>query len=140
MDLEDESSRRRERAPRRSDSAKILRLLTNTCSTALRIEWCKSRARAQHWQEECKLLTEKIHRVKVTFQFYNNVWNDRAMKVDLPGAKAYALKQATLWKELEENAGKQWESTIAAVLPVTHEVPDTMLDLDSHGHSSSLSS
>ncbi|PBK58209.1 hypothetical protein ARMSODRAFT_1028440 [Armillaria solidipes] len=47
---------------------------------ALRIEWCKSRARAQRWQEECELLTEEIRHVKVMFQFYNNVWNDRARK------------------------------------------------------------
>ncbi|PBK70546.1 hypothetical protein ARMSODRAFT_1018078 [Armillaria solidipes] len=107
---------------------------------ALRIEWCKSRARAQRWQEECELLTEEIHRVKVTFQFYNNVWNDRARKVDLPGAKAYALKQAALWKELEDNAGEQWNDTLASLLPVSHEMPDVTLDLDSRGRSSVLSS
>ncbi|SJL07092.1 uncharacterized protein ARMOST_10435 [Armillaria ostoyae] len=107
---------------------------------ALCIEWCKSCARAQRWQEECELLTEEIRRVKVTFQFYNNGWNDRARKVDLPGAKVYALKQAALWKELEENAGEQWNDTLASLLPVSHEMPDATLDLDSHGRSSVLSS
>ncbi len=109
-------------------------------STALRIEWCRSRARAQRWQEECELLTEEIRRIKVTFQFYNNVWNDRARMVDLAGAKAYALKQAALWKELEENAGGQWNDTLTSLLPVSHEVPDATLDLNSHGHSSASSS
>ncbi|PBK94132.1 hypothetical protein ARMGADRAFT_1045928 [Armillaria gallica] len=45
---------------------------------ALHIEWCKSRTRAQHWQEECDLLMEEIHQIKVTFQNYFNVWEDRA--------------------------------------------------------------
>ncbi|KAK0453026.1 uncharacterized protein EV420DRAFT_1621640 [Desarmillaria tabescens] len=76
---------------------------------ALRIEWCKSRARAQHWQEECVLLTEEMRRVQVTFQYYANMWKDRESKVDSPGAWAYALKQVALWRELEENACEQWD-------------------------------
>ncbi|KAK0237943.1 hypothetical protein EDD85DRAFT_921417 [Armillaria nabsnona] len=97
---------------------------------ALRIEWCKSRARAQRWQEECELLTEEIHRVKVTFQFYNNVWNDRARKVDLPGAKAYALKQAALWKELEENYPMKCLTRCWISIPVDilrHRPPNVVL-------------
>ncbi|KAK0443017.1 uncharacterized protein EV420DRAFT_1649434 [Desarmillaria tabescens] len=107
---------------------------------ALRIEWCKSRAQAQHWQEECELLTEEIRCIKVTFQFYNNVWNDRARKVSLPGARAYALKQAALWQELGENASKQWSDTLASLPPVSHEMPDPTLDLDSPGCISASSS
>ncbi|KAK0237361.1 hypothetical protein EDD85DRAFT_953359 [Armillaria nabsnona] len=100
---------------------------------ALHIEWCKSRAQAQHWQDECKLLTEEIHRIKVMFQFYNNVWNDRARKVSLPGARAYTLKQAALWQELGENAGRQWSDTLASLPPVSQQMPDPTLDLDSPG-------
>ncbi len=108
--------------------------MTNAHSTALRIEWCKSRAQVQHWQEECELLTEEICHIKVTFQFYNNVWNDRARKVSLPGVRAYTLKQATLWQKLGENAGKQWSDTLASLPPVSQEMPDLTLDLDSPGH------
>ncbi|KAK0211960.1 hypothetical protein IW262DRAFT_1301412 [Armillaria fumosa] len=101
---------------------------------ALRIEWCKSRARAQRWQEECELLVEEIRRVKVTFQFYEKVWKDRAEKVDLPGARAYALKQAALWQELEKSAAEQWGSTLKSLPPLPHEVPDPTLNLDSPRH------
>ncbi|KAK0435653.1 hypothetical protein EV421DRAFT_1892517 [Armillaria borealis] len=45
---------------------------------ALRMEWCKSRARAQRWQEECDLLIEELHRVQVTFACYAEQWTKRA--------------------------------------------------------------
>ncbi|SJL13210.1 uncharacterized protein ARMOST_16649 [Armillaria ostoyae] len=106
---------------------------------ALRIEWCKSCARAQRWQEECELLIEEIRRVKVTFQFYEKVWKDRAKKVDLSGARAYTLKQAALWQELEKSAAKQWNSTLASLPPLSPEVPDPMLNLDSPRRTSASS-
>ncbi|KAK0471641.1 hypothetical protein IW261DRAFT_1344265 [Armillaria novae-zelandiae] len=106
---------------------------------ALRIEWCKSRARAQRWQEECELLAEEIRRVKVTFQFHEKVWKDRAEKVDLLGARAYALKQAALWQELEKSAAEQWSSTLISLPPLSHEVPDATLNLDSPRHTSASS-
>ncbi|KAK0501813.1 hypothetical protein EDD18DRAFT_1307212 [Armillaria luteobubalina] len=98
---------------------------------ALCIEWCKSRTRAQRWQEECELLVEEIRRVKVTFQFYEKVWKDRAERVDLSGARAYTLKQAALWQELEKSAAKQWSSTLMSLPLLPHEVPDPTLNLDS---------
>ncbi|KAK0478018.1 hypothetical protein EDD18DRAFT_1087465, partial [Armillaria luteobubalina] len=101
---------------------------------ALRIEWCKSRTRAQRWQEECELLVEEIRRVKVTFQFYEKVWKDRAERVDLSGARAYVLKQAALWQELEKSAAEQWSSTLMSLPPLPHEVPDPTLNLDSPRH------
>ncbi|KAK0463310.1 hypothetical protein IW261DRAFT_1554191 [Armillaria novae-zelandiae] len=113
--------------------------VTNTHSLALRIEWCKSRARAQRWQEECELLAEEIRRVKVTFQFHEKVWKDRAEKVDLLGARAYALKQAALWQELEKSAAEQWSSTLISLPPLSHEVPDATLNLDSPRHTSASS-
>ncbi|KAK0484153.1 hypothetical protein EDD18DRAFT_1311916 [Armillaria luteobubalina] len=97
----------------------------------LRIKWCKSHARAQRWQEECELLVEEIRCVKVTFQFYEKVWKDRAERVDLSGARAYALKQAALWQELEKSAAEQWSSTLMSLPPLPHEVPDPTLNLDS---------
>ncbi|KAK0496158.1 hypothetical protein EDD18DRAFT_1025398, partial [Armillaria luteobubalina] len=41
---------------------------------ALRIEWCKSRARAQRYQEECELLTEEMRRIQATFEYYQGLW------------------------------------------------------------------
>ncbi|SJL12496.1 uncharacterized protein ARMOST_15923 [Armillaria ostoyae] len=99
---------------------------------ALRIEWCKSRARAQRWQEECDLLTEEIHRVQVTFQYYSGVWEGRATRTNLPGAKAYALRQATLWSDLRASAAARWNE-VTTSLPAPSVDFDPTMDLDLRG-------
>jgi hypothetical protein len=43
-------------------------LLTNIYATDLRIEFCKSKARADHWAEEVELLQEEMKRVKMFFE------------------------------------------------------------------------
>ncbi|KAF9028249.1 hypothetical protein BDZ89DRAFT_934883, partial [Hymenopellis radicata] len=45
-----------------------------TASSALRIEWCKSRARAKRWQEECNILRVEMRRVLATFEAQAAVW------------------------------------------------------------------
>ncbi|KAF6755232.1 hypothetical protein DFP72DRAFT_1067940 [Ephemerocybe angulata] len=49
--------------------------------TALHSEWCKSRARAHRWQEECLLLAEEMRRVRLFFQWEIKQWEDRASRV-----------------------------------------------------------
>ncbi|EAU89527.1 hypothetical protein CC1G_02416 [Coprinopsis cinerea okayama7 len=49
-----------------------------TGTSDLRLEWCKTRARAHRWQEECVLLAEEIRRVEVTFEWEAKRWRDRA--------------------------------------------------------------
>ncbi|KAJ3513191.1 hypothetical protein NLJ89_g3086 [Agrocybe chaxingu] len=44
---------------------------------ALRIEWCKARARAHRWQEECVLLAEEMRRVIAFFQWQCQWWKAR---------------------------------------------------------------
>ncbi|KAK0457087.1 uncharacterized protein EV420DRAFT_1271922, partial [Desarmillaria tabescens] len=102
---------------------------------ALRIEWCKSHARAQRWQEECDLLTEEIRWVQVTFQYYSSVWKGRATCTDLPGAKAYALRQATLWSDLSASVATRWNEVLAS-LPAPSVDFDPTMDLDLRGHRS----
>ncbi|KAK0494182.1 hypothetical protein EDD18DRAFT_1107671, partial [Armillaria luteobubalina] len=104
---------------------------------ALRIEWCKSRARAQRWQEECVLLTEEMRRVQTTFQYYAGLWKDRGKNVGLPGARAYALKQEALWNELNANAREQWNSLKEMLPSASPEALDSEIDLDSLPHYSS---
>lgn len=53
---------------------------TNCAVTALRIEWCKARARAHRWQEECILLAEEMRRVIEFFKWDSGVWEKRALK------------------------------------------------------------
>lgn len=42
---------------------------------ALRIEWCKARARAHRWQEECLLLAEEMQRVIAFFTWQAKWWS-----------------------------------------------------------------
>ena len=37
--------------------------------SALRVKWCKARARASRWSEECKLIEEEMCRV-IAFHIY----------------------------------------------------------------------
>ncbi|KAK0462322.1 uncharacterized protein EV420DRAFT_1734532 [Desarmillaria tabescens] len=101
----------------------------------LHIEWCKSCMHAQRWQEECDLLTEEICWVQVTFQYYSGMWKGRATCTDLPGAKAYALRQATLWSDLSASAATRWNEVLAS-LPAPSVDFDPTMDLDLHGHRS----
>ncbi|KAL4259471.1 CxC2-like cysteine cluster KDZ transposase-associated domain-containing protein [Pleurotus pulmonarius] len=50
--------------------------LTLGMNEALRIEWCKARARAQRWQEECMLLWEEMRRV---IEFHKLGYGRRAL-------------------------------------------------------------
>ncbi|SJL15638.1 uncharacterized protein ARMOST_19142 [Armillaria ostoyae] len=75
---------------------------------ALRMEWCKSRARAQRWQEECDLLIEELRRVQVTFACYAEQWTKRAEFSSLPDAEAKWLDVQT---SLDLNSSKHSVAT-----------------------------
>ncbi|KAG6838550.1 hypothetical protein C0991_010752, partial [Blastosporella zonata] len=70
---------------------------------ALRIEWCKARARAHRWAEECLLLEEEMRRVVLFFGHKQARWLELASlvychvdKVTSDGLRAYAARQANL--------------------------------------------
>ncbi|KDQ23111.1 hypothetical protein PLEOSDRAFT_1017784, partial [Pleurotus ostreatus PC15] len=52
--------------------------LNEGMNEALRIEWCKTRARAQRWQEECVLLGEEMRRVLEFHRWQAKEWETRA--------------------------------------------------------------
>ncbi|KAK0470846.1 hypothetical protein IW261DRAFT_1553665 [Armillaria novae-zelandiae] len=70
----------------------------------LRIEWCKTRARAHQWHEECKLLKVEMDHVKCTLKHEANLWLSRAKSTAegvalinaSEGAGAYAKRQAAI--------------------------------------------
>ncbi|KAF8960091.1 hypothetical protein BDZ97DRAFT_1922493 [Flammula alnicola] len=51
---------------------------TDRTNAALCIEWCKARARAHRWQEECLLLQEEMHRVIAYFSWQAKKWRRQA--------------------------------------------------------------
>ncbi|KAG6863790.1 hypothetical protein C0991_003199 [Blastosporella zonata] len=70
---------------------------------ALRIEWCKARAQAHQWAEECLLLEEEMWQVVLFFGHKQACWLELASsvychvdKVTSDGLHAYATRQANL--------------------------------------------
>lgn len=62
-----------------------------TWAIGVRIEWCKSRARAKRWEEEVDLLQEEMRRVKESFSYQANEWDKHAENVswNIPGGSDY---------------------------------------------------
>ncbi|TFK63616.1 hypothetical protein BDN72DRAFT_872268 [Pluteus cervinus] len=81
----------------------------------LRVEWCKSHARAKRWQEEVLLLQEEMRRVLMFFETDERIWKSRVNfkkegsdKVTDEGVSAYAYQQATLRQELIQAFQEMW--------------------------------
>ncbi|KAJ8494663.1 hypothetical protein ONZ45_g13153 [Pleurotus djamor] len=77
---------------------------------ALRIEWCKARARAHRWQEECILLSEEMRRVVQFHMWQANVWKRRAQEAPSQGAGAYAWRQHDVRQTLADRCKRAWAS------------------------------
>ncbi|EMD37240.1 hypothetical protein CERSUDRAFT_29195, partial [Gelatoporia subvermispora B] len=82
---------------------------------ALRIEWCKSRARADRWSEECELLQEEMRRVTQLHKWTAAQWIQRAAAVPptltpdyAEGQTAYAMRQADIRTEMSELCTRTW--------------------------------
>ncbi|TFK60104.1 hypothetical protein BDN72DRAFT_779836, partial [Pluteus cervinus] len=81
----------------------------------LRIEWCKSRARAKRWQEEVLLLQEEMKRVLLFLENEAKTWKFRAgfqseeKGMRSEGRCAYALQQAGLREELRLHFEDMWK-------------------------------
>ena len=89
--------------------------------SALRIEWCKARARAHHWQEECLLLDEEMGHVLRYFSWRAEWWKNIAEQftghapdgtcaiIFREGRRAYALRQAAIQTGLKAHCIKTWD-------------------------------
>ncbi|EMD32481.1 hypothetical protein CERSUDRAFT_58620 [Gelatoporia subvermispora B] len=92
---------------------------------ALRIEWCKSRARSHRWSEECDLLQEEMRRILAFHTWQAEWWLQRAdvcVKLDkqredeqasyTEGAEAYARRQSRIRCLLKERCSQAWEGVL----------------------------
>ncbi|KAK0430440.1 hypothetical protein EV421DRAFT_1893559 [Armillaria borealis] len=78
---------------------------------ALRIEWCKTRARAHRWHEETILLEEEMKRVKAFFAWEGRTWLACAAREDISdGERAYALRQADIRCRMWLHCITLWEN------------------------------
>ena len=86
-------------------------------SVALRVEWCKSRARTLRWSEEVDLLQEEMHWVLETLAWEAREWDAcglagvvPAMSTDCAeGILAYAHRQASIRRRMAGKFTKLWE-------------------------------
>jgi hypothetical protein len=121
--------------------------------TALRVEWCKARARAMRWSEEVRLLVEEMRRVLQFLQWRARFWEKRAdflqsdmdaaeqTTIDLvgdrrllaqriEGARAYGLRQAHIQRALHDNFRSLWCSVPALVKSPVGRDGRTVLEVD----------
>jgi hypothetical protein len=80
----------------------------------MRVEWAKSRARAERWREEVLLLNEEMRRILQYFHWTANWWlAHQSLRSDvtpevLHGLNAYAAKQANLLQQLVKSFALLW--------------------------------
>ncbi|KAJ3818660.1 hypothetical protein F5880DRAFT_1625934 [Lentinula raphanica] len=93
-----------------------------TLDEFVRVEWCKTHARARRWTEEVNLLEEEKRRVLVTLEYNAKEWEGRA-EYDGPlaegkdtahkeGVRAYALSQASMFRTLASSFVRLWGAVI----------------------------
>ncbi|KAG6895762.1 hypothetical protein C0992_012803 [Termitomyces sp. T32_za158] len=89
---------------------------------ALRIEWCKSRARSMRFSEEVELLTEEMHRVLRYCSYREQWWKAKTQfgtedlaSIRREGLQACAERQAALWAALRDNFSWLWRGVPAAL-------------------------
>jgi|SRR6266849_4551788 len=108
---------------------------------AMRVEWAKSKARADRWAEEVILLREEMRRVIQYFDWKANWWVSQAgcrtnVSVDIQqGLHAYALKQATMYRRMTKAAAARWHPLLVknslCVDWLPEYIPDAVyMDLD----------
>ncbi|KAI0702783.1 hypothetical protein C8T65DRAFT_579081 [Cerioporus squamosus] len=107
---------------------------------SLRVEWCKARARAHRWNEECELLQEEMRRVIQYHDWAARTWEARANAVNdadadtgdatgsdfKEGARAYALRQAAIRKDMKASCAKAWKYVPAYVSLSTETGVDSL--------------
>jgi hypothetical protein len=86
----------------------------------MRVEWAKTHARANRWQEEVILLTEEMRRVVVYLDWKASWWRTQGSRRDdlradiTDGLRAYAYEQADLTHRLAESFAALWYPVLTA--------------------------
>ncbi|KAG1888370.1 hypothetical protein F4604DRAFT_1916291 [Suillus subluteus] len=106
----------------------------------VRIEWCKTRARALRWSEEVELLTEEMRRVLEFFTWQQARWEEQGKAcvgecaADIEGLRAYAARQANIRRRLADHFRVLWAPFLSLEGPIDpppqlaeHSLPDLMI-------------
>lgn len=89
---------------------------------ALRVEWCKARARAHRWEEEVQLLHEEMRRIIAFLEWHADWWDAEGSRRHFSspqaaeGAFAYAHRQARLRCNMASHFKSVWSGIPSAPL------------------------
>ncbi|KAF8062351.1 hypothetical protein FPV67DRAFT_1563697 [Lyophyllum atratum] len=111
---------------------------------ALRIEWCKSRARAMRFTEEVELLSEEMERVLRFFKWQQESWRAKA-EYCTPrgeGLRGYAERQAAVREAMSACFAKLWLQAPGFIQQAREQIAaaasgTTQVSLAAHGGSPS---
>jgi hypothetical protein len=77
-----------------------------------RVHWLRARAQKDRWHEEVILVTYEMQWTVRYFLQRSKTWEAGAESVNVSaGAKAYALRQGSLWKNLADVADNVFKNT-----------------------------
>lgn len=93
-----------------------------TGSLGLRIQWFRARERYRRWDEELHWLQREASSTILDFEHRRKTWLSRAEDSERQGWKAYAARQASMWRLLLKEASK----TCAAIFEVGHYLCDVI--------------
>lgn len=99
---------------------------------ALRVQWCRSRARANRFEEEVELVTEEMKRVIRFFEWQKGDWLAKADRkqwvtvsdAHFEGIRAYALRQIAVRESLIKHFEELWKDLPAHVALMRSAVDD----------------
>jgi hypothetical protein len=108
----------------------MYRLSILTLTVVLRVEWAKSHARAQRWNEEVLLLKEEMWRTRQFLAWRAERWesitelSDKDTEI-MAGAIAYAHRQAAVQRALLSRFTFLWTNGAGAdITAATDELPE----------------
>ncbi|OJT14077.1 hypothetical protein TRAPUB_9373 [Trametes pubescens] len=104
-------------------------------AASMRVEWARTKARAERWEEEEQLLLEEMRRVIAYCGWKANWWREQAdrrggsvSKAIERGLRAYSAKQAAVWEGLARRSASWWVQYLKTLGPL----PDWLAPYERH--------
>lgn len=72
----------------------------------LRVQWFRAHERANRWEEEVHRLQREAASTVLDFEVRRKHWHRLATNADVPGWKAYAYRQSSVWQSLLKAASE----------------------------------
>lgn len=90
---------------------------SNTAWAVYRVVWLRAHARQTRWEEELAILPIEMACVLKSFGQIVTTWDDRYRSHTSSGHRAFASRQASLWKEMQDHASNVFANAITMYQP-----------------------